>query len=132
MLARLSIRGKITAVVAFLLLAMSAMGALNVRQMYAINSSTVDIVNNWLPGVRVLGEVRAATITYRAIVRAHLLATNEAGKQVQEELLAKWTDILNKARKAYEPMIATAEERAIYNEFSACLLYTSPSPRDRQ
>ena len=119
MLARLSIRAKITAVVAFMLVAMSAMGALNVRQMYVINSSTVDIVSSWLPSVQTLGEVRAATITYRAIVRSHLLATNEAGKQAQEELLAKWTDILNKARKAYEPMIAAAEERAIYNEFSA-------------
>jgi methyl-accepting chemotaxis protein len=119
MLARLSIRAKITAVVALMLVAMSAMGALNIRQMYAINSSTVDIVSNWLPSVQTLGEVRAATITYRAIVRSHLLATNEAGKQAQEELLAKWTDILNKARKAYEPMITTAEERALYDEFSA-------------
>jgi methyl-accepting chemotaxis protein len=119
MLARLSIRAKITAVVAFMLAAMSAMGALNVRQMYVINSSTVDIVSNWLPSVQTLGEVRAATITYRAIVRSHLLATNEAGKQAQEELLAKWTDILDKARKTYEPMITTPEERAIYNEFSA-------------
>jgi len=119
MFARLSIRAKITAVVAFLLVAMSAMGALNVRQMYAINASTVDIVSNWLPSVRVLGDLRAATITYRAIVRSHLLATNEAGKQAQEDLLAKWTDILERARKAYEPMITTAEERAVYNEFNA-------------
>ena len=102
MLARLSIRAKITAVVAFMLVAMSAMGALNIRQMYAINSSTVDIVSNWLPSVQTLGDVRAATITYRAIVRSHLLATNEAGKQAQEELLAKWTDNLEKARKAYD------------------------------
>jgi methyl-accepting chemotaxis protein len=119
MLARLSIRTKITAVVAFLLIAMSVMGALNVRQMYVINSSTVDIVNNWLPSVQALGDVRAATITYRAIVRSHLLATNEAGKQAQEELLAKWVDILDRVRKAYEPMITTAEERALYNEFTA-------------
>ena len=84
MLARLSIRTKITAVVAFLLIAMSVMGALNVRQMYVINSSTVDVVDNWLPSVQKLGEVRAATITYRAIVRSHLLATNEAGKQARK------------------------------------------------
>jgi methyl-accepting chemotaxis protein len=119
MLAKLSIRTKITAVVAFLLVAMSVMGALSVRQMYAINSSTVDIVGNWLPSVRVLGEVRAATITMRAIVRSHLLASEAAGKQAQEDLLTKWIDILDKARKAYEPMITTAEERADYDEFSA-------------
>ena len=118
MLARLSIRTKITVVVASLLIVMSVVGALTVRQMYAINSSTVDIVSNWLPSVRVLGDLRAATITYRAIVRSHLLASDEAGKQAQEDLLVKWTDLLDKARKSYEPMITTAEERAVYDEFS--------------
>jgi methyl-accepting chemotaxis protein len=118
MFAKYSIRSKITVVVAFLLVVMSAMGALNIRQMYTINSATVDIVNNWLPSVRVLGELRAATITYRAIVRSHLLATDEAGKQLQEDLLAKWIANTDKARKAYEPLITSAEERALYNEFS--------------
>jgi len=118
MFAEYSIRTKITGVVAFLLAAMSAMGALNIRQMYTINSATVDIVNNWLPSVRVLGELRAATITYRAIVRSHLLATDEAGKQLQEDLLAKWITNTDKARKAYEPLVTSAEERALYDEFS--------------
>ncbi len=118
MFAKYSIRTKITGVVAFLLVAMSAMGALNIRQMYTINSATVDIVNNWLPSVRVLGELRAATITYRAIVRSHLLATDEAGKQLQEDLLAKWITNTDKARKNYEPLITSAEERALYDEFS--------------
>jgi methyl-accepting chemotaxis protein len=118
MLAQLSIRTKITVVVAFLLVAMSVMGALNVRQMYAINASTVDIVSSWMPSVRVLGDLRAATITYRAIVRSHLLAPDEAGKQAQEDLLAKWTEILDKTRKTYEPLITSPEERALYNDFS--------------
>jgi methyl-accepting chemotaxis protein len=118
MFAKYSIRAKITAVVAFLLIAMTAMGALNVRQMYVINASTVDIVTSWLPSVRVLGELRAATITYRAIVRSHLLASDEAGKQLQEDLLAKWITNIDKARKAYEPLITSAEERAFYDEFS--------------
>jgi methyl-accepting chemotaxis protein len=115
MLARLSIRTKITVVVAFLLVAMSVMGALSVRQMYAINAATVDITASWL---RVLGELRAATITYRAIVRSHILATDEAGKKAQEDLLAKWITNTDKARKAYEPLITSPEERALYDEFS--------------
>ena len=119
MLAKYSIRTKMTAVVAFLLVAMSLMGALNIRQMYAINASTVDITTNWLPSIRVLGELRAATITYRAIVRSHLLATDEATRQVQDDLLAKWINNTDKARKAYEPLITSAEERALYDEFSA-------------
>jgi methyl-accepting chemotaxis protein len=98
MFAKLSIRAKITVVVSFLLVAMSAMGRLAVRQMSSINGSTVEIASSWLPSVRVLGEIRAATITYRAIVRSHLLATTEAGKQAQEVLLAKWIEILEKAQ----------------------------------
>jgi methyl-accepting chemotaxis protein len=74
MFARLSIRAKITAVVAFLLVAMAAMGALNVRQMNAINSSTVDVVSNWLPSVRVLGNLRTTTIDVRNLVRELMLS----------------------------------------------------------
>ncbi|MET0706412.1 MAG: methyl-accepting chemotaxis protein [Tardiphaga sp.] len=118
MLARYSIRAKIIVVVSFLLLAMSAMGGLAVKQMSDINGATVAIAGSWLPSVRVLGEIRAATITYRAIVRSHLLANTEAGKQAQEVLLAKWLDILEKARKRYEPLISSAEERSFYTESS--------------
>src|SRR3569833_2401138 len=119
LLARYSIRTKITIVVTFLLIAMSAMGGLAVKQMSDINESTIEITRSWLPSVRVLGEIRAATITYRAIVRLHLLATSEAGKQAQEVLLAKWLDILASARKRYEPLIIPAEVRAFYTESNA-------------
>ena len=48
MLAKLSIRIKIIAVVAFLLVALTGMGLLAVKNMRAINASTVDIATNWL------------------------------------------------------------------------------------
>ena len=118
MLARLSIRDKITVVVSFLLIALCGMGALAIRQMSAINGATVEIVESWLPGVRVLGEIRVSTITYRATLRNHLLAADEAGKRRQETIMDRFAEALDKARKAYEPMIASAEERANYDEFS--------------
>ncbi|MET0968340.1 MAG: methyl-accepting chemotaxis protein [Tardiphaga sp.] len=116
MLARYSIRAKITVVVTLLLIAVSAIGGLALKQMNDINRSTVEIADSWLPSVRVLGEIRAATITYRAILRSHLLATTEPGKQAQEVLLTKWIDILNATRKRYEPLISSPEERTFYNE----------------
>jgi methyl-accepting chemotaxis protein len=119
MLARYSIRAKITIVVCFLLIAMSAMGGLAMKQMSDINASTVEIANSWLPSVRVLGEIRAATITYRAIARSHLLATTAPGKDAQEVLLKKWIDNVENAHKRYEPMINSDEERAFYNESKA-------------
>ncbi|NEV03178.1 hypothetical protein, partial [Bradyrhizobium uaiense] len=42
---------------------------LAVWNMRAINSSTVDITTNWLPSVRVLGELRAGVITCRNVIR---------------------------------------------------------------
>ncbi|OYU89305.1 MAG: methyl-accepting chemotaxis protein [Bradyrhizobiaceae bacterium PARB1] len=116
MFARYSIRTKITVVVTFLLIAMSTIGGLALKQMNDINNSTVEIASSWLPSVRVLGEIRAATITYRAIVRSHLLANTEAGKQTQEGLLTKWIDFLSAARNRYEPLISSAEERATYRD----------------
>ncbi|MEW6642108.1 MAG: methyl-accepting chemotaxis protein [Pseudomonadota bacterium] len=117
MFSKLSIRTKITAVIAILLLIMSGMGAFAIRQMNAINASTVDIQTNWLPSVRVLGELRANTISYRIVVRSHIMATDEAGKAAQEKLLVTVSENIDKSRKAYEPMITTPEEKALYDEF---------------
>ena len=88
MLAKYSIRTKIIAVVAFLLVAMTGMGLLAVRNMRAINANTVDIATNWLPSVRVLGELRAGVITYRNVIREHMLAETLEEKQASEKILA--------------------------------------------
>ena len=87
MLAKYSIRTKIIAVVAFLLVAMTGMGLLAVRNMRAINASTVDIVTNWMPSVKVLGDLRAGVITYRNVIREHMLAGTLEEKQAAEKIL---------------------------------------------
>ena len=88
MLANYSIRAKITAVVALLLIAMTGMGLLAVRNMRAINASTVDIATNWLPSVRALGDLRAGVITYRNVIRQHMLSDTVAEKEAMEKTLA--------------------------------------------
>ena len=88
MLAKYSIRTKIIAVVAFLLVAMTGMGLLAVRNMRAINANTVDIATSWLPSVRVLGDLRAGVITYRNVIREHMLAETLEEKLAMEKTLA--------------------------------------------
>jgi methyl-accepting chemotaxis protein len=117
MLAQFSIRAKITAVVAFLLIAMTGMGLLAVRNMRAINASTVDIQTNWLPSVRVLGELRAGLMTYRNVVREHMLALTAADKQAAEKLLAGVVEDNRKTRQSYEALISNPQERTIYNQW---------------
>ena len=74
MLAKYSIRTKIITVVAFLLVAMTGMGLLAVKNMRSIHADTVDITTSWLPSVRVLGDLRAGVITYRNVIREHMLS----------------------------------------------------------
>ena len=99
MLANYSIRAKITAVVAFLLLAMTGMGLLAVKNMRSLNASTVDINTNWLPSVRVLGDLRAGVITYRNVIREHMLAETLEEKQAMEKTLATVIEGNAKIRK---------------------------------
>jgi methyl-accepting chemotaxis protein len=117
MLAKFSIRAKITVVIAFLLIAMTGMGLLAVGNMRAINASTVDITSNWLPSVRILGDLRAGLITYRNVVREHMLAETAEEKQAMEKTLDTVIQANLKIRQSYEPLITTAEERAVYNEW---------------
>jgi methyl-accepting chemotaxis protein len=118
MFASYSIRAKITAVVAFLLLALAGMGLLAVKNMRSLNASTVDINTNWLPSVRVLGDLRAGVITYRNVIREHMLAETLEEKQAAEKTLATVIESNTKIRQTYEPMITSPEERAFYTEWS--------------
>ncbi|WP_213742646.1 methyl-accepting chemotaxis protein [Bradyrhizobium sp. dw_411] len=117
MLANFSIRAKITAVVAFLLVAITGMGLLAVWNMRAINASTVDIATNWMPSVRVLGELRAGVITYRNVIREHMLSETIEEKEAAEKVLAGVVEANNKIRKDYEALISAPEERSMYNEW---------------
>jgi len=105
------------AVVVFLLAAMTGMGLLAVSNMRSINASTVDITTNWLPSVRLLGDLRAGVITYRNVIREHMLSETLEAKLANEKTLAGVVESNNKIRVAYEPMIASAEERALYSEW---------------
>ncbi|WKA27030.1 methyl-accepting chemotaxis protein [Bradyrhizobium roseum] len=118
MLSRYSIRTKIVAVVAFLLAAMVCMGLLAVRNMQAINANTVDIATSWLPSVRVLGDLRAGVISYRNVIRDHMLAETLDEKLATEKTLAEVIEANNRIRAAYEPLITSAEERALYDEWA--------------
>ncbi len=118
MFSRLSIRAKVTSVVAFLLVAMAGMGLTAILKMRAINENTVQIATNWMPSVRVLGELRAGIITYRAALRAHLLAETIEEKRAVEKTLDGIVEKNTAIRKTYEPMITSPEEHALYDDWS--------------
>src|ERR1700720_1259759 len=117
MLAKLSIRAKITIVVSFLLIAMTGLGLLAVRNMQAINANAVDIQTNWLPSVRAVADLRSGTINYRNTVRKPLLAETAAAKAAAEKRLDEVVQSNTRIRRSYEKLITSPEERALYTEW---------------
>jgi methyl-accepting chemotaxis protein len=118
MFAKFSIRSKIITVVAFLLFALAGMGLLAVHNMRAMNANTVDITTSWLPSIKVLGELRSGVITYRNVVREHMLAESLEDKLAVEKILAGVVESNAKIRQTYEPMITSPEERALYQDWT--------------
>ncbi|MCG2667521.1 chemotaxis protein [Bradyrhizobium sp. CCBAU 11434] len=118
MLAAISIRAKIISVVAFLLVAMAGMGLLAVMKMRSMNANTSDITTSWMPSVRVIGDLRAGVITYRNVIREHMLAETLEEKLAAEKTLATVVEANTKFRKTYETMITSPEERTLYDQWS--------------
>jgi methyl-accepting chemotaxis protein len=65
----------------------------------------------------VLGELRAGIITYRNVIREHMLAETAEEKQAAEKTLATVIEGNTKIRESYEKLITSPEERAIFNEW---------------
>lgn len=118
MLAQISIRTKITTIIGFLLVVLAGMGLLAALSMRAINNNTVEIANNWLPSIKALGDLHVDVMAYRASLRAHMLADTIEGKLSVEQTMERQTQELDKTRKVYEPMIASAEEKALYESWA--------------
>jgi methyl-accepting chemotaxis protein len=118
MFAKFSIRTKIISIVSVLLLALAGSGLLAARNMRAMNVETNEIATNWLPSLKALGALNAGTILYRATLRAHLLSETAEEKEAIEKALEKIVERNNDTRKNYEAMIASPEERTLYNDWS--------------
>jgi methyl-accepting chemotaxis protein len=65
-----------------------------------------------------LGELRTGVLTYRTVIREHMLAETLAEKQAAEKTLAEVVGRNNKIREAYEKVITSPEERALYADWA--------------
>ena len=70
-----------------------------------------------MPSVKVLGDLRAGVITYRNVIREHMLAETLEEKLAAEKTLATVVESNTKIRASYETMITSPEERALYNQW---------------
>ncbi|TAH65113.1 MAG: methyl-accepting chemotaxis protein [Rhodopseudomonas palustris] len=118
MFAKLSIRTKITSLVAMLLIVMSGLGTLALFQMRTLNSSTVDLGTNWLVAIKELGNLRTNLALYRNGLRSHLIDMTTDGKLEIEKKQSAILEELNKAKLGYEKTIVLPEEKKLYEDWS--------------
>ncbi len=118
MLRAVSIRQKLIAVIAGLLVALAVTGAVAFAQMRAINATAHEIQSSWMPSVRWLGEMRVQAARYRAVLRDYLIVPESARADVDKNLAARKADY-EKARAKYEPLMSSPKERELATEVEA-------------
>ncbi|MCJ2086314.1 methyl-accepting chemotaxis protein [Methylobacterium sp. E-005] len=119
---RLHLSLKVALSGAFGLLALIAagQGALSIFKLAGIRHSVTEVASNWLPSVVAVNEIRATASEVR-IKQLRLLTLSDTPAHLAENeaKLAATHDKLAQARKAYEPMIASTDERALYDAFAS-------------
>jgi methyl-accepting chemotaxis protein len=117
MLANVSIRAKIIMVISFLLVAIVGMGLFSIREMQGINANAVELQTGWMPRARAIGDLQMGMMRYRILVRDHMLVADADKRNALEKKATTQESDNERFTKAYEAMIASAEERKLYEEF---------------
>jgi len=117
-MSKLSIVFKLLTVLSVLVLSLAGVGVTAIGTMQSINSHTVEIAESWLPSVRALGSLRADINELRVALRLHLMQDTAEGKEAAEKRLASLQARIDQTRKVYEPLITSAEERSLYEQWS--------------
>ncbi len=116
MFSQFSIRTKLIALVSLLLIAPISLGAFAIFEMRAINASAQDIQTTWLPSIRQVSELRVQAARYRAILRDHILITDEKGKASTNKALDARVKAYDLAISKYEPLISSRRRAGAFRE----------------
>src|ERR1700685_1205501 len=96
----------------WVLMLMVGLGIFSIVEISKVNGSTVDIATNWLPSVKVLGELKYDAADLRRNTLNYLLATDQ--RPHFQEKVNHAVGAIADDEKRYEPLISSDEERKIY------------------
>ena len=116
----LTVKATLTAAFGLLALIAAGQGTLSILKLAGIRHSVTEVATNWLPSVVALGAVSEAASEVR-IKQLRLLSLSDTPAHLagNEASLAATHAKLSDARRVYEPLITSAEERAVYEAFAA-------------
>jgi methyl-accepting chemotaxis protein len=103
---------------ALLLLLILSLGIFSIVELSALNKDSNDLATNWLPSIKVLGELNDQISSFRRAELIHILTASDEGKREYERRMNEQQDTIAKTRKRYEPLISEPGEREGYPKFS--------------
>ena len=115
----LTVKSSLFAAFGLLTLFCVGQGVLSITRLAGIRANVNEVATNWLPSVIAVTNLRAAAAEVR-IKELRVLALADA-LQSRTDNVRQMDEVnaaLDKARRAYEPLISSAEERALYEAFS--------------
>ena len=108
---------KLVLLAAVLTLFSMIIGSLSIWGMSNINNDVKDISKNWLPTIKVVGELSGMVNEYRRNELVHILATDEALMREYENKIRVLTEKVAAKTKEYEKLISEPEEKTAFPKF---------------
>jgi methyl-accepting chemotaxis protein len=116
-LSNLKLRTKIIGGFAIVLALATAQSLFGVQQLQIVNNKSTEISENWLPSVKLSGDMNTNTADFRMAELQHVLADNDAAMDGFEKEMQGVKETFEKNRSAYVKLISSDEERKLYDAF---------------
>lgn len=114
----LNIAWKIGLLLFVLVLGNGALTFKLISSMSVVNEQSTIIAQNWLPSVRLLGNLNTITSDFRIAQLQHVGTTDAATMQDAEERLSALENAIADTKTTYIGLISSAEEQRIWDAFS--------------
>ncbi|MGU3285136.1 methyl-accepting chemotaxis protein [Methylobacterium mesophilicum] len=115
---RLTIRTSLFAAFGLLALLCVGQGLLSMTTLAGIRANVTGVATNWLPSVVAITNIRDAASEVRIKQLRALIISDTAEKLVESDRqMTEAVAGLAQARKTYEPLISSTEERTLYDAF---------------
>lgn len=113
-----SIRVRLYAVFALLLLLVVGLGAFGIQRLADVNRVSQEIRNHWLQDTRILGDISNYMSDYRAAEATHLLSSTSPEFTASENEIAALGATVARSQRAYEAIAQDPSESGLYAQFA--------------
>ena len=115
----MKLSSKLILLTATLTLLSIIIGFMSITAMSSINGDVKEISENWLPTVKVVGELNSMVNEFRRNELAHIVTRDEAMMRQYENKIKTLTGSIDEKMKEYEKLISEPEEKIAFSKFAA-------------